>query len=73
MIVEFSDTDTVVVTHGMDCIGVGVRVSIDGQIRNSLIDTVVYGAADPRNELTVTLTSAQSGVVQVMCPSWVQP
>ena len=63
---SFSSTDTIVVNHNLDRTGLIARIVADGYDDGSeLVDTVVLSVLDPRNSLTVNLTSAQSGIVQI--------
>lgn len=76
---EFTDTDSIVVTHNSDTLVTSARVLINDIVMNNLIESVVPSVSDPRNELTVTLTSVQTGVIQLVStglaptPEVVQP
>lgn len=62
----FTSTATVTVTHNLDRVQVAVLVRVGSAARNDLIETVVPSSTDPRNEVVVTLSSAQSGEVLVL-------
>ena len=63
---DFSSSSAIVVTHNLDLFQVGVRVIVGGQVRQDLVDSIEYTVADPRNELTVNLSSAQTGTIQIV-------
>lgn len=64
---EFSATDTIVVSHSLNRYQVGVVVSIDGDADNSdIIQSIVLDSVDPRNSMTITLASVQTGVVKLI-------
>ena len=63
---DFSSSSAIVVTHNLDLFQVGVRVIIGGQVRQDLVDSIEYTVGDPRNELTVNLSSAQTGTIQIV-------
>ena len=62
----FASTATVTVTHNLDRLQVAVLVRVGNEARNDLIESVVPSTSDPRNEVVVTLSSAQSGQVIVL-------
>lgn len=59
----FTSTDTVSMTHNLDRVQLGAMVLVGGVSRTDLIDKIELDPADPRNALTITLTSAQTGTV----------
>lgn len=63
---DFTSTDTITVTHNQNLFQLGVRVIVGGEVRQDLIESIAFSTSDPRNELTVKLTSAQTGVVQIV-------
>lgn len=63
---DFSSSSAIVVTHNLDLFQVGVRVIVGGQVRQDLVDSIAYTVGDPRNELTVNLSSAQTGTIQIV-------
>lgn len=63
---DFTSTDTVVVAHGLGRYNIVVRLVVGGEERSDLIESVMLDPADPRNSLTVNLTSVQTGFVQIM-------
>ena len=64
---EFAATDTITVNHSLDRYQMGVIVSIDGSADSSeLISSIQLDSGDPRNSLTITLASDQSGFVKIV-------
>ena len=63
---DFSATDTIVFTHNAGDENLCVQVLVGGELRLDLISSVVPDLVDPRNKLTVTLKSVQSGSVQLV-------
>jgi hypothetical protein len=64
---EFAATDTITVNHSLDRYQMGVIVTIDGSADSSeLISSIQLDSGDPRNSLTITLTSDQSGFVKIV-------
>lgn len=63
---SFAGTATVTVTHNLDRVQVAVLVRVGDVARNDLIESVVPSSTDPRNEVIITLSSAQSGEVLVL-------
>jgi len=63
---SFTSTATVTVTHNLNRLQVAVLVRVGNAARNDLIETVVPSPTDPRNEVVITLSSAQSGNVLVL-------
>lgn len=59
----FTSTDTISITHNLDRVQLGAMVLVGGVSRTDLIDNIELDPADPRNSLTITLTSSQSGTV----------
>jgi len=62
---DFTSVSSVTVTHNTDRVQVAVLVTIGGEVRNDLIDSITIDSVDPRNKLVVTLTSSQSGTVNI--------
>jgi len=62
---DFTATDTIIVTHNLNRFAVAVRVLIDAESRADLISDIALTPGNARNELTVTLTSAQTGTIQL--------
>ncbi len=63
----FSGTDTITVNHSLDRYQVGVIVTIDGSADSSeLISSIQLDSGDPRNSLTITLASVQTGFVKII-------
>lgn len=63
----FSATDTIVVNHSLDRYQFGVIISIDGSADSSqLISSIQLDSGDPRNSLTITLASSQTGLVKIV-------
>lgn len=62
----FTSTASVVVTHNLNRNDLNVRVVIGSVERQDLVDSVTVNQSDPTNEFTVALSSAQTGVVQVL-------
>ena len=63
---DFTSTDSITVTHGLNRAQVAIAVRVGDELRNDLIEKVQPGSADPRNEVVVTLTSAQSGAILLL-------
>jgi len=63
---SFSSTAVVTVTHNLNRLQVAVLVRVGDVARNDLIETVIPSTSDPRNEVVVNLSSAQSGEVLVL-------
>ena len=63
---SFTATDTISVNHGQNRYQVGVIVSISGKVRNDLLEKITYDQADPRNTLTIVLSSAQTGIIKIV-------
>lgn len=64
---EFTATDTIIVNHSLDRYQMGVIVTIDGSADSSeLISSIQLDSGDPRNSLTITLASNQSGFVKIV-------
>jgi len=64
---EFSSTDTIIVNHSLDRYQLGVIVSIDGSADSSeLISSIDLDSVDPRNSLTITLASSQTGFIKII-------
>lgn len=64
--VEFISSSTITVTHNLNQTYICARVIIDGELRNDLITSVTPSIDDPTNEFVVTLTSSQTGIIQVI-------
>lgn len=64
----FAATDTIVVTHNADSLVISVRVLINDVVDNDLVESIICDSGDPRNALTVKLTSVQTGLIQVVSP-----
>ena len=64
--VQFRDQKTIAILHGLDRIGLAVRLLIDAEARPDLIESATADAADPRNGLTVELTTPATGYVQIL-------
>jgi len=63
----FSATDTIVVNHSLNRYQMGVIVTIDGSADSSeLISSIDLDPLDPRNSLTITLASAQTGFIKII-------
>lgn len=63
----FSATDTIVVNHSLNRYQMGVIITIDGSADSStLISSIDLDPVDPRNSLTITLTSAQTGFIKII-------
>jgi hypothetical protein len=62
---DFASVSSVTVTHNTNRVQVAVLVTIGGEVRNDLIDALTIDAVDPRNKLVVTLTSPQSGTINI--------
>jgi len=54
------------VTHNLDRVICAVRVIVGGGVRNDIVQSVVPSESDPRNEIIVTLGSANTGLLQVV-------
>jgi len=69
---EFSATDTIVVNHSLDRYKLAVLVSVDGETDGNHIQDITLDSADPRNSLTVTLTSSLTGTIKIVDsgPCW---
>jgi len=69
---EFSATDTIVVNHSLDRYKLAVLVSVDGETDGNHIQDITLDSADPRNSLTVTLTSPLTGTIKIVDsgPCW---
>jgi len=63
---EFTSTSTITVTHNLDRVICAVRVIVGGGVRNDIVQSVVPSESDPRNEIIVTLGSANTGLLQVV-------
>lgn len=63
---DFTSQQTITVTHNANREGLFVRVFVNNVQRNDLISTVVPSATNPLNEFVVTLTSSQTGSIQVL-------
>lgn len=63
---SFTATDTISVNHGQNRYQVGVIVSISGEVRNDLLEEITLDSGDPRNTLTITLSSPQTGLVKIV-------
>ena len=63
---SFTNTNTVVIQHNLGYACCNVRVVIGGMSRTDLITNIELDRADPLNKLTVTLSSAQTGYVQIL-------
>ena len=59
----FSSSSSIPITHNLDRVQLGAMVLVDGVSRTDLIDVIELSSVDPRNALTITLTSSQSGTV----------
>lgn len=62
---DFSNTDTIVVTHGLNRGRLVAQVIIDGQERGDLVISTNPTDGYSRNEFTVLLSSPQSGIINV--------
>lgn len=62
---EFTSTDTIQITHNSGREYIKVKVVIDSESREELISGVVTDVSDPANKLTVSLVSAQTGIIQL--------
>jgi hypothetical protein len=69
----FTSTDTIQVTHNSGYEYVKVKVIINNDSRVDLIRNIVTDVSDPTNKLTIYLTSAQTGVIQVLKTDFVSP
>jgi len=65
---SFSSSSSIEVTHNLDRENLGVQVIVDDVVRADLITDIVSDEADPKNKFTVELSSAQTGVLQVLAP-----
>lgn len=63
---DFTSQTQVTVTHNVGHEGLFVRLFVNNLQRNYLIESVVPTPTDPLNEFVVTLTSAQTGSIQVL-------
>ena len=63
---SFTATDTISVNHGQNRYQVGIIVSISGEVRNDLLEEITLDSGDPRNTLTITLSSPQTGIVKIV-------
>jgi hypothetical protein len=63
---SFVSTNSVTITHGLNRIQVAVVLRIGGAARNDLIQSITPDILDPRNKLTVVLTSVQTGSIALM-------
>jgi len=64
---SFTATDTIVVNHSLNRYQMGVIITIAGSADSSaLISSIDLDPVDPRNSLTITLTSAQTGFVKII-------
>lgn len=62
----FSSSSSVVVNHNLDRVQLAVMVLVDGASRTDLIQDMTLSESDPRNSLTVNLTSAQTGTILIV-------
>jgi hypothetical protein len=60
---SFTSTNSVTITHGLNRIQVAVVLRINGVARNDLIQSITPDILNPRNKLTVVLTSVQTGSI----------
>jgi len=63
---SFSSSSSITVTHNLNRTYICARVIVGGVLRNDLITSVTPSDSDPTNEFVVTLSSSQSGIVQVI-------
>jgi len=61
---NFFNTQNIVVNHNANTY-VGVQLVVNGEIHNNLIDNIVIDHDDPLNKLTVNLTIATTGELQI--------
>jgi len=61
---DFSDTNTVQVDHGKNR-RVFVQVIVNSEVADEMVQTIILDKADPLNILTVLLTQACSGRIQI--------
>jgi len=63
----FTATDAIVVNHSLDRYQMGVIITINGSADSStIISSIDLDSVDPRNSLTITLNSAQTGLVKIV-------
>lgn len=63
---EFTSQSLVVVEHSLNREHLDVKLIIDGLSRPDLMSNVIVDRDDPTNKFAVSLTSSQSGVIQVL-------
>lgn len=62
---SFTSTNSITVTHNLSRVNCAIRVLIDGAVRNDLVSSVTPSSSDPRNSCVVSLSSTNTGVIQV--------
>lgn len=62
---SFTATSTIVVTHNADVEYLQVKIIVGDVTREDLISNITPTVANETNELTVTLTSSQTGIIQL--------
>lgn len=67
----FASTASIVVAHNLSRLGLAVRVVVGAASRPDLIDEIQVNASTPRDELTVVLTSVQTGTIQILDSDYV--
>ncbi len=62
----FTSSASISVTHNLGFGNWELRVIVDAEMRNDLVDSVVPDVADPLNLVTVNLSSASTGRIQLV-------
>lgn len=62
---SFISSSSVTIPHNCGCRYVGVKLLVSGESRSDMIESVVPSTVDPKNELTVNLETATSGIIQI--------
>ena len=62
----FVATDTIVIMHNLGYAYLHVRVVIADVFRTDLLESITLDPSDPTNKMTVKLTSAQTGDIQIL-------
>jgi hypothetical protein len=72
---EFTNTDTIEITHNLDRPILSVRLIINGEPRLSrreLVSDILLDPSDPLNKCTVKLRAAYTGAVQLIADDTIQ-
>jgi len=77
---EFTTTDTIPITHNLNRRVFNVRLittdqlggSLESESQRQLIEDILLDSTDPLNIMTVTLTEARTGIVQLIAEDTIQ-